>query len=289
MLLTYIDESGINYKKGQNNLFVDGPYHVWVALLIDETKYFHMERLLCEMLKTIGVKNWQELEAHATDIWSRKGGFTNLSEKKALTYFEELFQLLKKLDIKVVTAVVPKNAKSHTYKNIISAESRNCQHALLQGIEHELGSVSETGVIIQDNTGNNVMDELLFEKTQWRYNPGARKSRKHTKYLYESYSCFILDRVHSMDSKSSLFLQLADHVVYVIRKVLEYVYIRDHTNIKQRKDLVPITSDTFKFTLQRSTLYTYSPESNDIVFIPFEDLFGGDDYLKPGALKEPLY
>jgi hypothetical protein len=278
MLLTYIDESGTNYKK-EGAFWKDGPFLVWTGLFIDEKKYYHLERLFCDLLKKIDVKNWEKVEAHGTDIWNRKGQFSNLSEQTVKNYFEELFQLLGKLDIQIVLTLEKKSANQ---KSPIQQkeEKGRCINAFIHAIDHELSKINQTSVLIADGGGDEqMMDDIIFERTKWRYNPGARKTRKRpTKFQYESLSCFILDRIHYMDSSRSLFLQIVDQVSFVMQRVCTYAYLKNEPNPPIVPDLskVPVTTDTFNFATDNIVISTYDQSKNDIYFYNYRGYFGGN-------------
>lgn len=289
MLLAYIDESGINYKK-ENNYFKDGPFIVYCAMLIPDNKYFHLERLFCELAKKgIGIKNWKSIEAHATDIWARKGIFNYLTQDKVKKYFEELFQLLTKLKIDIIISLNYKNAKSTSLKQQEN-EKKLCKFSLLHGIEHRLSEQNETAIIIADQSdeiSDEIMDNLLYERTYWRYNPGERKKNiKYSKYFFETLSCFILDRVHYMDSKQSLFLQIIDHITFVLRRIFEYVYISNNpeTNIKPELNKVPITSDTFCYMGNKIILTVYDNKIKDVTFFNLDKIVEEKTYLNRSTL-----
>lgn len=286
MILVYIDESGINYKK-TNGLFKDGPYLIWCGMLITEKKYFHLERLFCELAKDLGIKDWRQVEAHATDIWACKKNFNHLSKKIVRKYFEELFQLLVKLDIQIVIGLHPKKAyPSHT--RIQKDEKNQCRFALLHGLEYRLSQLSETGVIISDESDIEI-DDLLFERTQWRFNPGARKPRKQrSRYRFETQSCFLLDRVHFIDSKKSVFLQIVDQIAFVIQRVFTFSNLKcfpreDHT---ASKEMVPLSSETFAFASPNILMSSYSKEKNDIEFTEISEILIGSEYLRLNNLPE---
>ena len=52
MQLIYTDESGINYSN-TDGLFKDGPYIIYGGICVDEKKYFHLERLFIDLIKSL--------------------------------------------------------------------------------------------------------------------------------------------------------------------------------------------------------------------------------------------
>lgn len=264
MLIAYIDESGTNYHLENDGFFKDGPYVLWAAILIPQTKYFHTERMFHTLVsKLLGVKNWQANELHATNIWARTGIFKNISEIKIRIYFEELFQLLSKLSLNVVIGIQQKN------KKLRSTKSRKDQinHSIfsfLHGIEYKLSSLNEVAILIADSEVDEKtspkftqLQTILFDRTKWRYNPGAPQSIKFkSKFAFETMSCFLLDQILYTNSKNSFFVQLADHICFVLNRVLTYSYLqvfKQQSHLPE-KNKVPITPETFKFFCGRSNM-----------------------------------
>jgi len=257
-------------------------------MLIPENKYFHLERLFCELAKEIGIKDWSKVEAHATDIWARKGHFSSLSEKTSRNYFEELFQLLGKLDIQIIIALEKKNAREKD-KKLQRKEKSKCQYALLHAIEHRLSRLNETSIMISDRS-DTTLDDLLFERTKWRYNPGARKSRKKpTKFKFETQSCFLLDRIHHVDSEKSLFIQIVDHVAFVNQRAYTYGFLRDYPvkGIDAERGKIPVSSGTYNYIYRNILVAYFNDEAKDITFI--DPTFPPNDFVIIGDLnKKPV-
>jgi len=271
MLLVYTDESGINYQRKKKS-FVDGPFIVWGGLLIPEEKYFQLERLFYDLIKKeLGITNWEDIEIHATDIWLQRGDFKTLSDKKARRYFEELIQLLVKLDIKIVAGV---KKKSLGLRSKISKDKEvgMAIYAFLTGLEHSLSKKNETAILIadasSDETNLSSLEKLYFEKTKWRYNPGAKKTTIiKSKFFFESLSCFLLDQVHYVDSSRSLFVQISDNATYVIRRVFEHSFYRHNgkLGIVADENKVPITSQDFRWLSKNILLCMFDEDKNDVM------------------------
>lgn len=269
MILAYIDESGISYEV-KNKFFKDGPYAIWSSVLVSETKYFHTERLFYELVKDLlGIKDWREIELHASEIWNRRGYFKRIPQKKIVVYFEELFQLLSKLKLNVVVGIQQKNIKRRSPR-AQKKELENSVYAFLTCLEHKLSELNETAVLIADSAEEEQtqrIQELLYERTKWRYNPGARRSRRYkSKFRFETYSCFFLDQIHYTDSSTSFFVQLSDHVAYVLQRVLAYSYLKCFPKASIRPDInqVPLTPETFKFFSSCVSLGEYKVVLQDV-------------------------
>jgi len=107
MLLVYIDESGISYEKNTKGYFIDGPYAIWCGVLINDKKYFHIERSFFDLVEKYIPKRLRKNEIHASELWNLTNRKTIASRTKEniKKYFEELFQLLAKFHIRVVFGV----------------------------------------------------------------------------------------------------------------------------------------------------------------------------------------
>ena len=286
MVLIYIDEGGIN-QSSNNGFYKDGPYIVWSGIFVPQGKYFHLERLFYDLAKNIlGVKDWQKKELHATDIWHRTGDFSKITEAKSKKYFEELLQLIGKMNLKIIFSLHQKN-KSLRSEISKKEELRKSIYAFLHGIEYSLSELNETGVLIADRSEEGdytEMQTLLLDRTRWR-NLGINRFKLRTKYMYESKSCFILDQVNYSDSKKSLFIQLEDSICFVMQRVFTYLYLKQFPKkgIVANIDLVPVSPDNFKFFFNWSKpLLTYwNNKIRDINLISFADnsLFVDSEFL----------
>lgn len=282
MILTYIDESGINYLK-ENSFFKDGPYLLWSGILVPENKYFHTERMFYDLVSQfLGVKDWRKIELHAYNIWNQDGYFKNISKEKIKDYFEELFQLLSKLSLKVVFGVYQKNPRIWGEKSK-EVENTKAMCSFLQCLEHVIGRMGETSILISDSPGRSLLKRtryndiksLLYEKTKWRFNPGDKKAGGFkTKYNFESKYCFLLDQLHYVDSKESFFVQLSDHIGYVLNRVLTYSYLCCFPDEKLKADIdkVPITAGTFNFFSRNITVSHYDKKMRDIFILEFDKM-----------------
>lgn len=288
MLLIYIDESGINQSLSNNNFYNDGPFIIWSGVFIPEKKYFHLERLFYDLAKNIlGVNDWQSKELHATDIWQRKGDFQNTSEAKVKKYFEEVFQLLSKMDLRMCFTLQQKNPKLRSSRSK-GEEMRRSIYAFLHGLEYQLSAVDETGVLIADGEVINSeeyteMGKLLLDRTKWR-NLGRKRLRVIPKYRYETQSCFILDQVNYTDSKKSLFIQLEDHICFVLNRVFTYLYLQQIPKKGIQADInkVPLSPDTFRFYLGQTTplLVHWDEVKKDVTMTHISgDYINTTDYL----------
>lgn len=257
MLLAYIDETGINYKKSKG-FFGDGPYIIWCTILIPENKYFHIERMFCDLAKQcLRIKDWEKSELHANVIWNEaQAGQRNLKDVKE--YFEELFQLISKLSLSIIVGIQQKKANGASLPTQ-SKQIKLSMNACLTGLEHELSRLNETAILIADNSGTKAdlaLKEAVYQRTKWRYNPGNKKQTKKIskKFEFEYRSTTMLDQLHYTDSKSSLFIQLADHVSFIFNRIFTYAYLVYYP-AKRRPvadiNKLPISLETFQLLLYK--------------------------------------
>lgn len=286
MLLAYIDESGTNYKTG-DGYFTDGPYAIWSGILVNEDKYFHVERGFYELGKgLLNIENWQKDELHASDIWNSVNEGVR-KEDAVKKYFEELFQFIAKMHLPVVFGIQQKDPKAG--KNDKEEQLEKSRYSFLHGLEHQLAELQETGILIadaeQDSIGRSKMADLVFERTKWRYNPGSTAtSGKKPKFEFEFRSNFIIDQLHYVDSKNSLLIQFSDHVCFVLRRVLEHLYLVHYPSKnggKPKPDInkVPITEDTFNIFVKNSKVKFAHYVHDDVSMGEMFNLAGGS-YFK---------
>lgn len=292
MLLCYIDESGINYQRN-GQTFGDGPFIIWSGLMVPEGKYFHLERLFYDLAKKkLEIKNWENTELHATDIWLRRGDFAHLTEKRVSEYFEELAQLLGKLDIKIVIGIKKKSTGLRS-KASKDKENGKAIYSLLHGLERVLGTQKDTAVVIADESSSeanlSLLEQLYYERTSWRYNPGAKKNFTiKSRFYFESLSCFLLDQVHHTKSERSLFVQLTDNMTYVIRKVFQHSFYHHNSSLGIVADIskVPISTSTFRWLSQNIQYNYFSEAKNDVIMGMLEQVCTGDNaYLHAAVVN----
>ena len=253
MILAYIDESGKNYKKDKHNYFTaDGPYGLWSCILVDEKKYFDVERTLQDLSKKYLKIDPRKKELHATDIWeSRK--ISQEKEKEVRYYFEELIQFISKMRIQVIFGVQQKNPSLKRDNRTIEKELAKAQYSLLTLLEYELAKMREPAVLVADldPSSREGLKNLVFQRTKWRFQPPSRKIKSvKPKFLFEFQSHYIVDQLHHVQSQDSLLMQFSDNICFVLRKVLEHLYLLnfpkyDGSRPMADKNEVPITDSTF--------------------------------------------
>jgi len=269
MYLAYTDEAGINYRITDNK-FHDGPYVLFGSLAIHESKYFVLERIFLDLISEyFSISDWRTAEIHATDIWNHSGIFSDISEQKAKSFFEEVIQLATKLNLTFLLGFYGKTADAST--ELQNSQIFRAVYALLHNIEKFLSDHNESGVIISDRPNNSGtsgephLSKLLTERIEWRFGAESEKTIV-PKFKYEARSSYILDSVHYVDSGSSMFNQIADVVLYVCKRVFTYYRLKKYG---EEVDLsrVPVSIETFDmFCGECLRLTSYSELANDVSF-----------------------
>jgi hypothetical protein len=284
MILIYTDESGTNYDI-QNNFFKDGPFIIWGGMCVDDTKYFHLERMFIQLIDSFfGIGDWLKQEIHGTDIWNRQGFFSAFSESTIRDFFEELLQLLCKLHTCCLFGMRLKSPDADADRKRL--ETAKAIYAFLHNTEYHLAKEKETGLIIADvidfksniegseSRQRSILDRLLYDRMTWRINPKTQvEPLISSKYKFESQTCFLLDDIHYVQSKHSLFLQISDVVIYTIMRVFTYLYLLANPGLVEADILkVPISTETFTFFVGNNVTFAFFEDaSNDVRILKGSD------------------
>ena len=288
MILVYSDDSGINYKL-KDGFFLDGPFILRSGMCLSDNKYFHLERLFIDLIGNyFNIHDWFRQEVHGTSIWNREGYFSSFKEERIREFLEELFQLIAKLNIPFVFGMNKKTMGA-------TREQMRIEHAraiasFLSTLEHKLAEKNETGVIIADEVSRErtkkntdkkndrnyqtLLDILVNERVMWRLNSDINiEPIVKLRYKFETNSCFLLDQVHYVDSRSSIFIQLLDIITYCFNRAATYQYLVRNPTIKTAdKNKVPISRDTFSFFSEMLvTIGNFDTTINDITFFSGRD------------------
>lgn len=269
MQLIYTDESGINYSN-ENGLFKDGPYIIYGAICVDEKKYYHLERLFLDLIKIyFSIDDWKSEEIHATNMWSLKGHFAKYTQSNIYDFFNELLQILTKLDIQTIIGTQRKSP--NCTKEVMQKEESQAIYALLHGIEDYLSKKSETGIIIADQKEireESLFSKIFYDRSNWRVSPNViRKPIITSKFEFESRICFLLDNIHYVNSKNSLFNQIVDIVLFIIMRVWTYQRLRLDRIVPADIKKVPIERKTFTFFVTNVLeACHFDVKENDVIF-----------------------
>jgi len=268
MQLIYTDESGINYSN-QDGLFKDGFFIFYGGLCVDDKKYFHLERLFIDLIKSFfSIDDWRGQEIHGTNIWLKKGYFSKYTSEVIFSFFNELLQLVTKLDIKFVLGQQIKTLEADNTLKV--NEEAKAIYSFLHGVESYLSRKSETGIIIADgklNSETSLLKKIFDQRSNWRFQIKNQDPIIKTKYHFESRLCFILDNIHYVNSKESMFIQIADIVLYVIMRVWTYQNLRLVRRPIADISKVPIDKYSFLYFFENCMEWSsFDKGNNDVIF-----------------------
>lgn len=289
MNLIYLDESGTNYKI-QNGLYVDGPFLIMGAMLVNEDVYWGMERLFTKLIERyFSIEDWLDSEVHATDIWHGNSLSSSLTICQRRHFFDEFLQLCGKFALPYVFSF---HLKDHNH----SMPERNHEmirtaYCLLTGIESRLARIHQTGILVCDSYS--AADQLsirsirkldvarqplsppqallrqFYEMTSWRSTEAIPSFTQQPKYVMEALSAYLIDRVHFLPSYDSLFLQMCDIITFVVQRCLVHDYLLVVDEARIHADKVPVTEAGISTMRSQMLPLSYCTEESDILF--YED------------------
>ncbi len=270
MQLIYTDESGINYSASSEGIFKDGPYIIYGGICIDEKKYFHLERLFIELIKVyFSIDNWKSEEIHASKMWRREGNFSKYTNIEISSFFNDVLQILVKLDIQTIIGLQRKSLEANNEDK--KKEESQAIYSYIHGIERYLSRKSETGIIIADqkqNVKDALFTKIFNDRSDWRIPSNLKLEPIITsKFDFESRLCFLLDNIHYVNSRDSLFIQVTDIVLFLIMRVWTYQTLRiDKPEIADLSK-VPVEKETFFYFVNHNlNVSSYNSEKNDVEF-----------------------
>jgi len=210
MVLIYIDESGVaNFTDPNNKIYVLG------AVLVDEAEYQKLN-LNVEVFKDRIINQYNlpvnDFEIHIAEFWSNTG--LNLFGKilsvdDRLNILERVYSdILPFTNIKIITSVMLKEELSNKELNLRSWAIE----ILLERIKFFIDEESEPFGIIMMDTENDTIDFHKRRLVQLKVYYGTKyvKLREH-----------IIPESHFLKSHLNSGIQLADAVVYSVRRFLE--------------------------------------------------------------------
>ena len=298
MFLIYTDESGKDLKKSNEGFYRDGPCFLYGGLAIESSKSHLLETSFKALCKEIlGVESIYEREIHTGDIFYSRRQFKDLDFSRKEEFFREIFQLLSKFNTTLIVGVVYKdtNLFSTDLEKIASAI-----YAFFSAADYFLLSHGKYGLIIADELENDIRNirELLNKENLLGRRGGIKLSflirriyferlnrfSEHDlepilklKFKFESKIYALIDNIHYVNSKLSLFNQLSDITLFILNILFEVSEGKKRntmdTNFLIKEKLVNSTLPDLEFFLQKtkSTIsFLYKPngeeENYDTVF-----------------------
>jgi hypothetical protein len=249
MYLIYTDETGSSFNKEMDGSFRDGPFFIYGGLSIDINKYEEIENSFKDLCKYfLHIDNVFRTEIHASDIFYKQGCYKNLSSTEVLLFYDEVLQLMAKFYVRMNIGITDKNANIFNNDAERSAASI---HGFFYTLDQFLSEEGRRGLIIADELeefrlkeqtksdyfvflsdnknlfgkkgGLNlsvILRRIFYERIN-RFTEVSIPPIIKLKYKYESKMYFILDNIHYVDSKLSIYTQLTDINLFIINILFE--------------------------------------------------------------------
>lgn len=271
MYLIYTDETGTN---NHPNI----PFSLYGGLVVHESSVLKFEMQIIEIVQEfLGFKNMLEAEVHFTEIFNYIFHNKKPSKSRKIKEFEEdilplikdkkkedvtqfiaeLFQLISKINIPFLFAIIDKRDEYHQSHHLGNEEISHNAYAFkgfINIVDRFLTQKQEMGLLIADDFSNQIPKklkqlssiELISDKTI-EENPNVKEivykrvlaeslvwknkflkdaipqnSIAPLKYKFESNSFNLIDNINFVSSKESILNQISDVMLYVIRKIKEY-------------------------------------------------------------------
>jgi len=256
VFLVYTDESGKEFKKDKNGTFRDGPCFLYGGLAVKAGKHHLIEDAFKAMCSEIlGIRNIYEVEIHTGDIFYGRKEFEKLNFDRKKEFFREVLQLLAKFNVPMILGLVYKDSI------ILASElekKASAIYAFFSALDSFLLQQEEYGIIIADELENDIKDinELLDKKNLFGKKGGIKLSfllRRiyfeklnrfeeydfepviPLKYRFESQIYAVVDNIHYVSSKFSVFNQLSDIVLFLFNISLEF---QESKNLLEEKRIL---------------------------------------------------
>lgn len=216
-----------------------------------------------------------------------------------ISFTNELIQFLTKMNIPLMVSVINKTDEIHA-KHRLNKEVSAIAYGFkmfLNSIDRFMSSKNEKALLIVDDfinqipnsisslplyqriqdenimTKNGARKELvilrtLYESMNWKINGSEEfESVAPLKYEFESKSLFLVDNINYTNSKDSILNQVADFMLFILRKVLE---VNKNNNCIENEKLVKLVNSigsSLRFSMgQNDIKMTKLDSETDIIF-----------------------
>lgn len=224
---------------------------------------------------------------------------TKTLEKKSkedfIQFSDELIQFLIKMNVPLLVSIVKKDDeihKKHPLGEEISALAYSFK-MFLNILDRFLASHNENGLLIADDFHNQIPTKIrklplherisnknlkshkelvylrvLHRSLDWKTNHIDLEELAPLKYEFESKNMFLIDNINYTNSKDSILNQVADFMLFIIRKTLEYDdkypdNIDD--NLLKVGDLIKTVKKSIRLAENTNTIQTGTLSEDDIM------------------------
>jgi hypothetical protein len=304
MELIYSDESGTSFEKKDDQSFRDGEFVIYGGFSVDENKSWHLERTIFNIAKDIfKFDNIKDFELHAGDIFWGERSFKRFTREKRYEFFNETIQFLAKYGVNIYLGLMYKKSKIFEKPVEFIGASMECS---LNLVEQNLSNMAKNGILIADMSeeikgkrrkpdlwefldnskleGRRegprieiILKRILFATQSWKE---IFISIPHTpffnrKYKFEKRSHYLFDNIHYVDSKTSIFTQLADILLFIINRIFSYTTLKYYEQKTPEYEYAldeASTSILFKTNIHTATMFRCPDDTLDLQYLP-HDLF----------------
>jgi len=173
----------------------------------------------------------------------------DVTKEEFIQFTDELIQFLIKMNVTLIVSIIRKDDEIHQ-KNALGNEVSSLAHSFkmfLNILDRFLATKNEKGLLIADDFTNQVPvkirnlplheriadknikthKELVFlrvlhQSLTWKTNHTQLTDIAPLKYEFEAKNMFLIDNINYTNSKDSILNQVADFMLFIIRKALEY-------------------------------------------------------------------
>lgn len=220
----------------------------------------------------------------------------NVTADDFINFVNELIQFLTKMNISLMVSIVNKTDEIHS-KHRLNKEVSSMAYSFkifLNILDRFLASKNENALLIVDDfrdqmsndikklslyerikdenikTKKGAVKELVFlrvihESMSWKTGKSLEyENIAPLKYEFESQNMFLVDNINYTNSKDSILNQVADFILFILRKVLEVNNSDEQIYNDNVMKLVKNIDESLKFAMGNGDLILVKLYNNDI-------------------------
>jgi len=223
----------------------------------------------------------------------------NVSVNDFISFTNELIQFLTKMNIPLMVGVVNKNDEIHT-NHRINREVSSIAYSFkmfLNLVDRFMASKNEKALLVADDFRNQipkniaslplykriddkniqssngarkelVLLRVFYESMNWKNNlTEGYKNIAPLKYEFEGKSLFIIDNINYTNSKDSILNQVADFMLFILRKVIEVNNSNKKIGNVDLINLVEKIDSSLLLSMDNDDIQLGKIDDNDIILL----------------------